>query len=359
MDGRAQRVVRYAVEILLGLFLLVVLLWALGSFGVTWPGLPRLEAQARVERDAGAVSATLEAVFEHKYGVLALAWSPDGKRLATGGPLSRPVTAWDVARRSEAWQVDSLGTAEYLAWSPDGRYVAVAGYVPTREESGARLLEAGSGTLVRHLDRPRDAKGTATALAWSPDGRRLAVSYYGRKLVAIHEAQTGRLARTIEIGAEPSDALAYSPDGRLLAVGVRNPRAGWPISVVDADTGRQVRALGPHDIDVPTLAWSRDSRRLVAQHRGGTLSVYGWPGGALERRIEALQGRAPTPAFFPDGRHLVAAGGDVRIWSVPSWALAANLSHPVPPLSVIALAPDGRWLASGGNVRVAVWAVTR
>lgn len=359
MDGRGQRAIRYAVEILLGLFLLVVLLWAIRGFGVTWPAAPRVEAQSRSEGQAGAVSATLKAVFEHKYGVLALAWSPDARRLATGGPLSRPVTAWDVDRRVEAWQVDSLGTAEYLAWSPDGRYVAVAGFVPTREESGARLLDGGSGALVRHLDRPPDGKGKVTALAWSPDSRWLAASYYGRKLVVLYEAQTSRIARRIDLGAEPSDALAYSPDGRVLAIGIRAPAARWPIRVVEAGTGRTVRDLAPHDIDTPALAWSPDGRRLLAQHRGGSLSSYDWSAGRIERRVDLREGTSPAPAFFPDGRHVAAGATDVGIWSIESWTRVARFAHVARPLSVIALAPDGKHLATGGNVRAAVWAVSR
>ena len=359
MDGRTQRAVRYAVEVLLGLFLLVVLLWALRGFGVPWVPPSRAEAQTRSSGNTDAVSATLRAVFQHDYGVLAVAWSPDSKRLATGGPLSRTVTVWDVERRAAVWRIDSFGTADYLAWSPDGRHVAVAGFVPTRAESGARLLDAARGAIVRHLDRPSGGQGKATALAWSPDGRWLAVSYYGLKHVAVYEAATSRVARTIDLHGEPADALAYSPDGRLLAIGVRAPGAGWPVSVVETQDGAQVRALAPHHIHAHAVAWSRDGRRVVVQHYGGRISVYGWPAGTLEHRIELEQGSSPTPAFFPDGRHIVSGGRDVAVWRVDSWLRVASIAHVVRPLSVISLAPDGRQFATGGNVRVAVWAIIR
>jgi WD40 repeat protein len=349
MDGRGQRAVRYAVEILLGFFLLLV-----GP--VPW----QADAQPRAERPAGGpVTATLATVLEHDHGVLALAWSPDGRWLATGGPLSHRLTAWEVDRRAPAWRVDAQGTADYVAWGPQGRYVAVAGFAPSRNESGVRLLDAGSGILIGHLDRPPGGPGRVSALAWRPDGQRLAASYYGRRQVAIYDAPAGRLVRTFDVGADPSDALAFDPDGRLLAAGLRNPAEGYPVRVIDAESGRVVRTLGGHDIDARAVAWSRDGRRLVAQFRGGPLNVYAWPKGTLERRIEALHASSPTPAFVPDGRLLLAAGADVGIWSVESWQRVATFAHVTTPLSVIALAPDGRRLATAGNVRVAVWTLSR
>jgi len=359
MDGRAQRAIRHAVEILLGLFLLVVLLWAIRGFNPAWLPLPRAEAQARAGGQPGAVSATLKTVFEHPYGVLALAWSPDSKSLATGGALSRTVTVWDVDRRAIVWRVDALGTADYLAWSPEGRDIAVAGFVPTRPESGVRLLDARHGGIVRHLDRPAGDNGKVTAIAWSPDGGRLAASYYGRKDVAIYDAATSQVTRIVDLGAEPADALAYSPDGRFLAIGVRAPAAGWPVSVVEVETAKAVRTLAPHHIYAHAIGWSRDARRLVVQHYGGRLSLYKWPEGILEHRIELENGSSPAPSFFADGRHFVAGGADVAVWSVAPWARVATISHVARPLSVIALAPDQRQLATGGHARVAVWTLTR
>ncbi len=96
-----------------------------------------------------------------------MAFSPDGKRLATGGKKNT-VIIWDVETGRELQTLEGHNGEVYtVAFSPDeeGRWIASGG-----EDSAVKIWDSHSGTLVRNF---RGHKGLVSSLAFSPDGRRL------------------------------------------------------------------------------------------------------------------------------------------------------------------------------------------
>ena len=104
-------------------------------------------------------------------GVSAVAFSPDGARLASAGdPDTR---LWSVADGSELARIPTGPTEFYgviVAFSPDGRYLATSA-----TERSADIWDVSDGRRVQHLDhRPHRYGRVAVAVAFSPDSRRLA-----------------------------------------------------------------------------------------------------------------------------------------------------------------------------------------
>ncbi len=328
-----------------------------------------------LDADTGREAARLAA---HTSWVTALAWSPDGHTLASGGK-DDALLLWDVPNgmrvkhvlrqpaRREKKPDDSL---EALEWSPDGRTLAAAG-----RRGQARLWDANTGQEVRALPT------AARAAAWSPDGRTLATADSDR--IEFWDAGRGKKLRDVPLGlgAIPSytvqglmlrsgltityyfvDSLAWSPDGRSIAAGVSHVVPGTlrvtsEVWVWDVASGRKRLGLpGRGD----RLAWSPDGRTLAAC---GTGEVVLWDARSGRKRA-APPASASGLAWSPDGTTLALAGdGGVQLWDAVAgqrlaWLSAADaLDRRFVYRPALAWSPDGRLLATACGHRIELWDV--
>jgi WD40 repeat protein/serine/threonine protein kinase len=144
----------------------------------------------------------------HSWGILELAFSPDGRTLASASADSF-VRLWDLETGAEIKTppLRHFGPAKGVAFSPDGLYLASAGIDPT-----LKIWDTATWREWRTLH----PTGGINSVAWSPDGRRLAWGGTDAT-VKIGEPATGRILRTLRGHTACVEGVAFSPDGQWIA----------------------------------------------------------------------------------------------------------------------------------------------
>jgi WD40 repeat protein/serine/threonine protein kinase len=248
-----------------------------------------------------------------------------------------------------------------VAWSPDGKRIASASADQT-----VRVRDARTGQEILVL---RGHKGGVTRARWSPDGKRLA-SASGDQTVRVWEADTGRPALVLEGHTQPVLSVAWSPDGKRLASGGsgsgqfdQNNRfiplasADNTIRVWDARTGKEVRILQGHTGSINGLAWSPDGKRLASASLDRSVRVWDAESGTEALTLEGHTNMVQDVAWSPDGGQLASCGDKtVRLWDARMGQKVRTLEWHTSDVYGVSWNPDGKRIASGSDDQtVRVW----
>lgn len=287
----------------------------------------------------------------HDESVTAMAFSRDGRTLGTTDGVGGAVRLWDadsgrlrkpLRPQAQAAGADADWSVFSLAFSPDGRTLATG-----NNDGTVRMWDTETGRLRRSLLR---RTGPGVSVAFSPDGRTLAAtSFYGA--VRLWDTDTGRLRRSLPGTTGPVDAMAFSPDGRTLALATAG--RSRTVRLWDTDTGRLRRSLpGP----VASLAFSPDGGTLATTSEDRVVRLWDTDTGRLRHNLPGRTGAVTSLAFSPNGRTLAVSSDDdtVRIWDVSVNPRAIHTRR-LKDAESMALSQDGRTLATSKGIVVRVW----
>jgi WD40 repeat protein len=281
--------------------------------------------------------------------VTALAFLPDGKRVVSGG-WDGMLRWWDVAGRKETRRVQGQDSPILsLALVPGGKALAVGGY---------RTVRLWSMTGDKELLPLGGHHQGVYRLAVAPDGKTVASASGGvDQAVYLWDPSTGKEVRRQRSPVSDPDLLTFAPDGKTLLVG----RGG--LLVLDTATGREVfRAGAPSG---SAVAISPDGRFSCHHSDGdGVVVLRDAQTGKEVHRLQGYPRTFSSAAFSPDGRYLAGAfHSDPRavvIWETRTGRRLCECKGGDPRTTFMSLAfsPDSRALATGGNDgKVRLWEV--
>ena len=322
-----------------------------------------------------------EVVFSrHEDVIPSVAFSPDGKRLASAGDNCVKIT--DLETGKELMKLKNSRGMHYfsVAYSPDGRTIAGAQsmlkervnrrkgdtIITTLTYFGEILVwDAQTGAVKATLN---DDDGPAWSLAFSPDGKWLAIATgptpeekecegacpaYGE--ITLWDTRSWKLIRRVRGGSAAMRALAFSPDGRLIAGGAALMDGGRGASVEEEDkfeiflwdvsTGELRQKIPAHTNSITALAFSPDNNLLASAGRDRTLKVWDCRTFGLKKMasdhmlsVEEMQTIADATnakslknsmppvswlnaiSFTHDGKQIIAGSGDsiIRLYDSES-----------------------------------------
>ena len=245
--------------------------------------------------------------------VESMAFSPDGKTLATGS--FQQMTLWDADTGAVKQRIGDFGDRVVaIAYSADGKQFATAGGPPA-EDGEIKLFDAAGKLTTTFKNAHSD---TVYAVAFSPDGKLLA-SGAADKFVKVFEVPAGKLVKSFEGHTHHVMGVGWTPDGKKLAsCGADNFVKVW-----DYEKGEKLRDMTGHSKQVTALAFVGKTPQFLTCSGDNSVRMWNADNGGNIRQYPGATDYVYAVGASPDGA-VVAAGGEegvVRIYNGTSGAL--------------------------------------
>jgi WD40 repeat protein len=308
---------------------------------------------------------TLYTCYEHASRITSVAWSPNGKYIASAS-YDKTVQIWNADNGQHILTYKGhFARVNALAWSPDSTRIASAS-----DDRSVQVWGALTGKL--HFTHPGH-NDHVYAVTWSPDGQYIA-SAGADKIVHICKISTQMLVYTYRDHTDKVLTVAWSPDGkRIASAGADKLVHIWSPYIEQTRPSRSLfgtltsrltasirqRPMKGHTAQVHSVAWSPDGKYLASA--SGDRRVLVWD--MLTQHIVFFQGTSSSGmknavAWSPRGKYLAIGSNDrvVDIWNTSTKSLTLTYHGHTNYVLTVAWSPDGTRLASAGVDRtLQVW----
>jgi WD40 repeat protein len=251
--------------------------------------------------------------------VESMAFSPDGKTLATGS--YREMLLWDMEKGALKQKVTGfVDRVTAIAYSPDGKFIATGGGAAT-EDGEVKIFEA-SGKFISEIKSAHS--DTCFGVAFSPDNTKLATCG-ADKFVKVWELPAGKLIKTFEGHTHHVLDVGWQADGKILASG----SADNNVKMWDFEKGEQIKTVNAHKNQVTRLVYVPKKNEFLTT--GGDQSVKMWnKDGNAMRTFTGATDFVYAVAVSADGK-IVATGCEDGVTRIYNGENAQLVKGALPP----------------------------
>jgi WD40 repeat protein len=295
----------------------------------------------------------------HEHWVWAVAFSPDGNLLASASDDYR-VKLWDV--ETGACLKTFIGhtySVNAIAFSSAGRYIATSSQDGTIRiwdlQAPAKSSEADASSRLGVVDTCVQLVGHQGRV-WSvafcpvqtaePSGNGLILASCSEdRTIKLWDMETGSCLQTLTGHQDWVKSVAFSPDGKMLASGSFD----HTLKLWDRQTGNCLSTLRGHTSSITMVAFSPNGEQLISSSYDQTLKLWNQKTGQCIRTLQGHGNRVWSVAFDATGEWLASGGDDhaAKLWQVSNGQCTKTIKGHTNAVMAIALNPVRHYLASG------------
>jgi WD40 repeat protein/tRNA A-37 threonylcarbamoyl transferase component Bud32 len=284
----------------------------------------------------------------HARWVMAVAVSPDSKRIASGG-LDDAIKIWNLETGELLLTLKGHSKPiNSLAISPDCQ-ILVSG----SDDHTLKVWNLAAGSLLQTLHgHTRDVRSVAI----HPSGQLLASGGEDRT-ARVWKLGTGEPLQVFSNLAGMIRSVTISPDGQLLASGgLDNQIKLWSLK-----TGTLSQTLAKsHYSAVNAIVFTPDGNTLISGSKDKTIKIWNVRTGQLERTLTGHTDSVNSLALSHNGKLLVSGSSDttLKLWNVETGELKGTLADHMSAVNAVSISPDGRRVASASSdTTVKLWQI--
>jgi small GTP-binding protein len=264
---------------------------------------------------------TLQQILHgHKAQINRIAWSPNGKLLASPSD-DHSLRIWDTEKRICIQTHRKNSEANCAGWSPDGKYIVSAwGNGQDLNTNSISIWDADKGELAKELSELNDS---ALYVAWHPE-RGMIFFSNPFSVIDTHSWQIHELFRSKK---EPDfiSEIVFSPDAQAVAIG----SFSGEIIIFDTKSSRIIKRLRGHSGAVYALDWSQRLSLVASGGDDTTIKIWDTESGQQVKSLEGHTARVECIKFSFDGAILATRGRDktIRLWRTDIWEPICSISE--------------------------------
>ena len=289
----------------------------------------------------------------HKKGVNSIVFSQDGKQIISGGS-DKTIKIWDAETGTEVMSFSGgrKGGPGAISLSPDGKHL-----ISGEDDKTVKIYDVATGVEVASLS---GHKKPVWSVAFSPDGKRIVSGGLDNTIKIWDMTSKEELMTLSGHGDSPLFPdfsavvqVAFSPDGQRIASGSFDNT----VKVWDATNGNEVMSCS-HGSVVYSVAFSPDGKRIISGGLDKIIKVWDASTGAELMALRGHEKQIIRMVFHPDGNRFASLDNNntIIVWDMETGTEVITLrGHNDGSLSSVAISPDGKTIAGGGDGEIILW----